>query len=248
MRAVMLLTLLLALAPLPVLAQDLTTDRSQPADIANDFARFFTSADTYLVLGIGLGASAAASPFDHRIAGSRFNGDLPQSSPAIDQTFEAGQLLGGSIVQFGGAFLTYSVGQFAPQSEIAGLGRDLVRAQIVTAGMTQLLKYSVGRERPDGSSRRSFPSGHSSGTFATAAVFQRRYGWKAGLPAFGVAAYVAASRLSENKHYLSDVVFGAAIGLAGGRTVTLSRGETTFQLAPVAMAGGAGIQLSVVGW
>ena len=192
--------------------------------------------------------SAATSPFDHRIAGSRFNGDLPQSSPAIDQTFEAGQLLGGSIVQFGGAFLTYSVGQFAPQSEIAGLGRDLVRAQIVTAGMTQLLKYSVGRERPDGSSRRSFPSGHSSGTFATAAVFQRRYGWKAGLPAFGVAAYVAASRLSENKHYLSDIVFGAAIGLAGGRTVTLSRGETTFQLAPVAMAGGAGIQMSVVGW
>ena len=106
-------------------------------------------------------------------------------------------------------------------------------------------KYSVGRERPDGSSRRSFPSGHSSGTFASAAVFQRRYGWKAGLPAFGVAAYVAASRLSENKHYLSDVVFGAAIGLTAGRTVTFGRGETQFELAPVATPGGALLQVSV---
>ena len=193
MRCIWTLTALLLVIPAPARAQEAGGTRSLPADIAHDFARFFTSADTYAVLGIGLGASAALSPLDDRIANSWFNGDLPRSPQAIDRTFEAGELLGGSIVQMGGAFLTYSVAQFAPQSEVAALGRDLVRAQIVTAGMTQLLKYSVRRERPDGSSRTSFPSGHSSGTFATATVFQRRYGWKAGLPAYGVAAYVAAS-------------------------------------------------------
>ena len=248
MPHILLLTVLLVATPTSGIAQELAGDGSLPATIAEDFARFFTSADTYTVLGVGLGASAALSPFDHRIASSRFNGDLPQSPPSIDRAFEAGELLGGGIVQMGGAFLTYGIGQFASKSEMAALGRDLVRAQIVTAGVTQLLKNSIRRERPDGSSRTSYPSGHSSGTFATATVFQRRYGWKAGLPAFGVAAYVAASRLSENRHYLSDVIFGAAIGLAGGRAVTFERGDTRFRVGPAALAGGAGIQMTVVGW
>ena len=99
--------------------------------------------------------------------------------------------------------------------------------------------------RPDGSSRSSFPSGHASGTFASATVLQRHYGWKVGIPAFGVASYVAASRLAENKHYLSDVVFGAAIGLTAGRTVTFGMGSTRFEVSPMAARGGAGVQVSV---
>lgn len=248
MHFVWALAALIALIPTPGLTQELEQRRSLPAEITNDFARLFASADTYLILGIGLGASAAASPFDDRIVASRFNGNRPGATLALDRTFEAGEIVGGSIVQMGGAFLTYGITQLAPSSDAAALGRDLVRAQIVTAGATQLLKYAVRRTRPDGSSQTSFPSGHSSGTFATATVLQRRYGWKAGLPAYGVAAYVAASRLSENKHHLSDVVFGAAIGLAGGRTVTVRRGNTRFRLAPVALAGGVGVQMSVVGW
>ena len=120
-----------------------------------------------------------------------------------------------------------------------------MRAQLLTQGVTQLLKYSVRRTRPDGSSRTSFPSGHASGTFTSATVLQRHYGWKVGIPAFGVASYVAASRIAENKHFLSDVIFGAAIGIAGGRTVTFRKGATRFELAPIAAPGGAGVQVSV---
>lgn len=248
MRSMWMVVALLVATPLPGSGQELSGNGSLPAVIAEDFARFFTSAETYTLLGVGLGASAAGRPFDHRIAGSRFNGERPESPPAIDRTFEAGEIMGGAFVQMGGAVLAYGVGRYAGESELASLGRDLVRAQVVTAGVTQLLKYSVRRERPDGSSRASFPSGHSSGTFATATVFQRRYGWKAGIPAYGMAAYVAASRLSENKHYLSDVIFGAAIGIAGGRAVTFGRGETKFSLRPAATAGGPGVQLTIVGW
>ena len=49
------------------------------------------------------------------------------------------------------------------------------------------------------------------------------FGWKAGVPAYGLAAYVAGSRLQENRHYMSDVLFGAAVGIVSGRTVTIAR-------------------------
>jgi len=89
----------------------------------------------------------------------------------------------------------------------------------------------------------SIPSGHSSGTFATATVLQRRYGWKVGIPAYRFAAYVAASRLSENKHLLSDVILGAAIGIMGGRTVTVGRGPVCFAISPmIPPGGGVGIR------
>ena len=49
---------------------------------------------------------------------------------------------------------------------------------VTTVGATYILKYAVREERPDHSNRHSFPSGHTSTTFATATFLQRRYGWK----------------------------------------------------------------------
>jgi membrane-associated phospholipid phosphatase len=56
-------------------------------------------------------------------------------------------------------------------------------------------------------------------TFAAATVLQRRLGYRAGIAAYAIASYVAASRLHDNRHYLSDVVFGAAMGIVIGRSV-----------------------------
>jgi membrane-associated phospholipid phosphatase len=55
-----------------------------------------------------------------------------------------------------------------------------------------------------------------------------------------VASYVAASRLHDNRHYLSDVVVGAAVGAIGGRSVT-THGRNDWTLAPVAVPGGVAI-------
>ncbi len=88
--------------------------------------------------------------------------------------------------------------------------------------MTSAVKLSVGRERPDGSGSRfssSFPSGHVSGSFAFASVFDVMYGYKVGIPLYAFASFVGLSRLSDNKHFLSDVLFGAALGSAIGRGV-----------------------------
>ncbi len=213
--------------------------------IALDFRTVFTSKETLLILGAGLGAAAVAKPFDQAVQTSGLNTEGLDGS-GTDTAFEAGEVLGSSLVQVGGAFVTFGIGKIVSDPEIEALGRDLVRAQILSQAMTQILKYSVGRTRPDESNTRSFPSGHSSGAFATATVLQRRYGWKVGLPAYGVAGYVAASRLSENQHFLSDVVFGAAVGFLAGRTVTLGYGDTRFALSPIFTPGGAGLQVSLL--
>jgi hypothetical protein len=108
-----------------------------------------------------------------------------------------------------------------------------MRAQFVSQMWVQALKFSTQRTRPDESDDLSFPSGHSASSFATAAVLHRHFGWKVGIPAFVVAGYVATARVHDNRHYLSDVVFGAAMGIAGERTVMRS-GRYTIRVAPTA--------------
>ena len=213
--------------------------------IASDFRTVFTSTETLMILGAGLGAAVVARPFDEAVQTSGLNAE-DFGGAGVDNAFEAGEVLGSSLVQVGGAFVTFGIGKLVSDPEIEALGRDLVRAQILSQAMTHMLKYAVGRMRPDESNARSFPSGHSSGAFATATVLQRRYGWKVGLPAYGVAGSVAASRLSENRHFLSDVVFGAAVGFLAGRTVTVGRGDTLFALSPMFTPGGAGLQVSLL--
>lgn len=56
------------------------------------------------------------------------------------------------------------------------------------------------------------------------------------LPVYGMAAYVGASRLHDNRHWLSDVVFGAAVGAIAGRTIA-RHGRSNFAWAPVYMPG-----------
>lgn len=81
-----------------------------------------------------------------------------------------------------------------------------------TLGVTYLLKYTVHEKRPDFSDSHSFPSAHTSITFASAAFLQRRYGWKFGGPAYALATYVGWGRIYAKKHHWWDVLAGAGIG------------------------------------
>jgi hypothetical protein len=222
-----------------------TSHRSLLSEIAADFGRFVRSRESYTIVGLGLVSALGTHPLDHRITTSTFNHELNEGG-FVDGLFEPGKVLGSAAVQLGGALATFGVGKMSRSDDLSSLGRDLVRAQLLTQGITQLIKYSVRRERPDGSARSSFPSGHASGAFATATVLHRHYGWKVGAPAYGLASYIAASRLSENRHFLSDVVLGMAVGVAAGRTVAFHRGSNRFELTPVIVAGGAVAQVSIV--
>jgi hypothetical protein len=231
-------------AATPILTgQEATSSPNILRLIGTDFKNVFTTRENYLIVGAGLGAAWGAHQFDDDVASGGLNSELAEDT-TLDYINESGQVVGGAFVQVGGAFVLYGVGAALSKPGVEDLGRHLVRAQVVTQSITAVIKAAVGRERPDGSSNRSFPSGHSSGTFATATVLQRSYGWKAGLPAYLVASYVAVSRLNENVHYLSDVVFGAALGIMGGRTVTIDLHEELFVFSPMLKPDAVGIQLT----
>jgi membrane-associated phospholipid phosphatase len=104
------------------------------------------------------------------------------------------------------------------------------------------LKYATGRERPDQSSSDSFPSGHASQTFASATVLGRHLGPYAAAPAFGAAAYVAMSRVNQNRHYLSDVLFGCGLGVAVGWAS--ARTEQAWQVTPTISPSGGTVHVS----
>lgn len=92
-----------------------------------------------------------------------------------------------------------------------------VNAFLANGFITYVLKFGVGRERPDQSNTRSFPSGHTSNSFLTATIAQEVYGNKIGVPAYIMACITGLSRIHHNKHYLSDIIFGAALGTAIGK-------------------------------
>lgn len=86
----------------------------------------------------------------------------------------------------------------------------------LAAGLTLGLKYSVGRLRPDGSSRTSFPSGHSATAFALATALSREYHWRSPWWSFGgytLATVTTMGRLLNNRHWMSDTFAGALIGV-----------------------------------
>jgi len=207
-------------------------------DIPRDLWNFL-SWDTALVLGIGGGAALIAHPWDDDLAGEL------ETNVSLNNAMAPGHTYGGFGVQVLIGVGFYTGGRLGGKGRLAQTGADIMRAQILSQAYVQAIKFSVQRERPDGSDHYSFPSGHSASAFATAAVLQRHYGWKAGVPATVVAAYVATARVHDNKHYLSDVVFGAAMGIAAQRTVTLHSRRYDMAMIPAAGAGSASVTMTV---
>jgi membrane-associated phospholipid phosphatase len=101
----------------------------------------------------------------------------------------------------------------------SGAGWSTVRLAMASLAGTNLLveviKRAVDRRRPDGEHKRSnasFPSSHAANAFALAWVLSAR--WRRAGPAlFSLAVLVVLSRMYLNRHFLSDVVVGALIGL-----------------------------------
>jgi hypothetical protein len=88
------------------------------------------------------------------------------------------------------------------------LGLALLRSTTVTYG----LKFAVDEQRPNGEDG-SFPSGHTSITFAGAEFIRKQYGWQWGAPAYAAAGFVGWSRVETQDHWWHDVLAGAAIGV-----------------------------------
>jgi len=120
--------------------------------------------------------------------------------------------------------------QFAPVAAVYGLDlagvkakhnfRDrtlvVVTSHLIVSGVVQTVKRTTCVERPDGSSFHSFPSGHTATAFVGAHILFREY--QDVTPWIGVVGYAAATtvgvmRITNRKHWMSDVVAGAGVGI-----------------------------------
>lgn len=227
------------------------TPTVQPATWTDDqpITRFFPnllhdlralpSVNTALVLGAG-GAVAGAIRSEDKDFAIRSAG-MDRSSYA-----ELGGALGDGWMQVGVAFGAYGVGKLAHKPQVIHVGGDLIRAQSLNALITASLKVAVDRTRPNGG-HWAFPSGHTSATFASASTLHAHYGWRVGLPAYAVASFVAWTRARDGKHWLSDVAFGAAVGVVAGRTVASKHRPGRVTVVPAPTKGGAMVTVTVQG-
>jgi membrane-associated phospholipid phosphatase len=172
------------------------------------------SKENLMWAGIGGGLALAVHPADDNV-----NKYLVGNTTA-DRFFKPGAVLGELGTLLGGAVAVYAVGRIGDKPKVSHVGMDLIQSLALSEGITQTLKYTTRRERPDHSTKNSFPSGHAADTFAFATAVERHLGWRYAAPAYVLASYVAISRMPANRHWLSDAVFGSAVGVIAGRTVT----------------------------
>jgi hypothetical protein len=207
------------------------------ANLLEDVKHLPAKQNAYLA-GVGGGLAALAHPVD-----SDVNAKLRSHYDGVNKAFAPGKYFGNTPEQVGLSLGTYLYGRLTHSPKVSHLGNDLLQAQILTEMLVEPLKFATHRERPDGSNRQSFPSGHAAVTFASATVLERHLGWRKSLLGYTIASYVAASRLHDNRHYLSDVVFGAAVGSIAGRTV-VHHASDYWAFTPTSVPGG-GVALLV---
>jgi membrane-associated phospholipid phosphatase len=154
------------------------------------------------VSGVALPAEPLTSSQRHvKTAGSILQVGIPVSALALTWVLDpaegsvAGEATHSSMLLMGGT----------PR-------HDLLLAVGRTWAVTAGLKYSINETRPNGEPR-SFPSGHTSIAFTGAEFIRKEYGWRWAAPAYVAAGFVGWSRVEAKKHYVHDVLAGAALGV-----------------------------------
>jgi membrane-associated phospholipid phosphatase len=135
-----------------------------------------------------------------------------------------------------------ALGKSAVEQDWHGVGQ-LGLGVGVTALATAGMKSAFPERRPDRSDNKSFPSGHTSVSFAAAGYLQKRYGWQWGLPATLAATVVGLSRVESKDHHWYDVIAGAALGEGVAYFFTSPR-DSNVKFLPWADTHGAGVYVT----
>lgn len=92
----------------------------------------------------------------------------------------------------------------------------MATAYLLMSATIQTMKHTINIQRPDGSNTQSFPSGHTATVFTGSHILFKEYKdscpW-IGIGAYGIATATGILRMTNNKHWLSDVITGAGIGI-----------------------------------
>jgi membrane-associated phospholipid phosphatase len=161
-----------------------------------------------LVAGIAMSPLAAVQQVDHQV-----QSEIQEvRGPALNRVANAAMEISKPKVVMGGLLaIAIFTGPAGPAT---------ARAALFAAASTNLmvdgLKRAIGRQRPDGDPNRknaSFPSGHAATAAALAAVLTARWRRAAALW-WIIALTVGVSRMILNRHFMSDVLVGTAVGVA----------------------------------
>ncbi|MBR3681910.1 MAG: phosphatase PAP2 family protein [Tidjanibacter sp.] len=155
---------------------------------------------------LGLGAIAASADLQTRQLRQDY---LPQFRYHYDDFLQFSPLVATVVLKTFGVESRSSWERMVLSSG-AGVAASLA---VVYAG-----KFGIGRLRPDGSRHNSFPSGHTAMAFSSATILHREYGhlspWVS-VAGYSVATVTGISRMLNNRHWLTDVLVGASVGILG---------------------------------
>lgn len=109
------------------------------------------------------------------------------------------------------------MGGYESRSDWPRFWASAATSAAIMAGFVNGIKYTASEMRPDGSTRNSWPSGHTATAFMAATILHKEYGMTRS-PWFSVGAYTLATatgvmRVLNNRHWISDVLSGAGIGI-----------------------------------
>ncbi|MBR4729447.1 MAG: phosphatase PAP2 family protein, partial [Prevotella sp.] len=121
--------------------------------------------------------------------------------------------------QFFGPAMTVGLklGGYEGRSDWPRLLASAAMSYGIMAGFVNGIKYTAKEMRPDGSSANSWPSGHTATSFVGATLLHKEYGltrspwWS--VAGYGVATATGVMRVLNNRHWISDVMSGAGIGI-----------------------------------
>ena len=218
-----------------------------PRDMWGSFKQQGRVESVYILLAAAGGASIARfgeqTYFDDYFVADTLRRHRPLGPEAV----EFGAVIGHSMYLLPAMAGTYFAGAYLEHGSMREFGLIGFEALALAGMQTLALKYSVHRLRPDKTDYAAFPSGHSSASFALATVAGSRWGWKVGVPAGALASFVAYTRMEGQSHYLSDVVFGAGLGIVSGRAVFQQHRKDRpgkYAFAPFVTPGGGGVRMT----
>ena len=124
-----------------------------------------------------------------------------------------------NYTQFSGIALTAGLKMAGVEgrSSWPRLAASSLASYAVMAAFVNGIKYTASEMRPDGSTRNSWPSGHTATAFVGATILHKEYGLTRS-PWYSIAGYTIATgtgvmRVLNNRHWISDVLSGAGIGI-----------------------------------
>lgn len=183
-------------------------------DVVGGTERVF-SKDNLPVALIGVGLTGLALTVDQRVK------KYFQDRKPLEHVEKTGDKIGNGAPEVGLGVALLGAGELINDKKLADTGAVALEAYVIDGAATEGLKKAARRKRPNNGNLNSFPSGHASITATMAASISEMYDWdlRLAVPLYLTTAFVGASRIQANEHFLSDVLAGITVGTLAGMSV-----------------------------